>query len=275
MPELPEVQTVVTELDQRLTGRSFAPGAELLWEGTVGYPDATVFPDRLAGHTVTGVRRRAKYILIDLHTGELLVIHLRMTGNLHFADPATPDHPHLRARLPLDDGTELRFADTRKFGRLYLGTEEELATVIPLRRLGPEPLAADFTPELLRTRLAGRRGPIKTVLLDQEAIAGLGNIYADEALFRAGIDPRRPADSLSDAELASLHHGIVAALSEALGNGGTSFRDYLSTWGRKGDNEENLQVFRRQGEGCPRCGSPLVRIVLAGRGTHLCPHCQR
>ncbi len=274
MPELPEVQTVVMELNERLTGRSFAPGAELLWERTAGYPDAAAFADRLAGRTVTGVRRRAKYILIDLDTDELLVVHLRMTGNLHFATPGTPDHPHLRARLPLADGAELRFADTRKFGRLYLGTEEELAAVIPLRRLGPEPLEPDFTPELLRTRLAGRRSPIKSVLLDQQAIAGLGNIYADEALFRAGIDPRRPAASLSDGELSALHDGIVATLREALGNGGTSFRDYLSTWGRKGTNEENLQVFRREGEGCPRCGAPLTRIVLAGRGTHLCANCQ-
>jgi formamidopyrimidine-DNA glycosylase len=275
MPELPEVQTVVDELGERLRGRRFAPGAEALWPRTIGYPDPASFADRLANQAIAGVERRAKYILIRLESGDLLVVHLRMTGNLHFAPPDSPYDPHLRARLPLDDGIELRFADTRKFGRLYLGREDELASVIPLGRLGPEPLDADFTVERLRERLAGRRGAIKPALLDQRVVAGLGNIYADEALFRAGIDPRRPADSLSEAELKALHAGIRDTLTQALGNGGTSFRNYLNTAGRKGSNQEALLVFRRQGEGCPRCGQPLVRIVVGGRGTHICPACQR
>jgi formamidopyrimidine-DNA glycosylase len=274
MPELPEVQTVVNELQERLTGRRFAEGATFLWERTAGFPAGTEFAERLAGREVTGMRRRAKYILADLDSGEQLVIHLRMTGNLHFADPSDPLHPHLRARLPLIDGQELRFADTRKFGRLYLGTPEELALVIPLHRLGPEPLDDDFTAEVLRARLSRRHGAIKAALLDQELLAGLGNIYVDEALFRARIDPRRPADSLSESEIEALHAGILASLHQAIGSGGTSFRDYLSTYGRKGDNEENLQVFRRHGEACPRCGNPLQRIVVGGRGTHFCPTCQ-
>jgi formamidopyrimidine-DNA glycosylase len=275
MPELPEVQTVVDELDERLKGRRFTAGAEVLWPRTIGHPDVASFADCLANQAIAAVERRAKYILVRLDSGDLLVIHLRMTGNLHFATPDSPYHPHLRARLPLDDGTEMRFADTRKFGRLYLGSEDELTAVIPLGRLGPEPLDAGFTVERLRERLAGRRGAIKPALLDQRVVAGLGNIYADEALFRAGIDPRRPADSLSDADLAALHAGIRAALTQALGNGGTSFRNYLNTWGRKGNNQEELLVFRRQGEGCPRCGQPLMRIVVGGRGTHICPACQQ
>ncbi|HWE62675.1 MAG TPA: bifunctional DNA-formamidopyrimidine glycosylase/DNA-(apurinic or apyrimidinic site) lyase, partial [Chloroflexota bacterium] len=275
MPELPEVQTVVNELGDRLVGRRFAPGAEILWERTIGYPDAGGFAERIAEHTVQGVRRRAKYILIDLDSAALLVVHLRMTGNLHFAAPGEPAHRHLRARFPLADGEELRFADMRKFGRIYLGREEDLATVLPLARLGPEPLADGFTPELLRAALARRRGPIKSVLLDQTVVAGLGNIYVDEALFRAGIDPRRPAESLADGELAALHAGIQETLRQAIGNGGTSFRDYLSTWGRKGANQDALLVFRRQGESCPRCGQPLLRIVVGGRGTHFCRACQR
>jgi formamidopyrimidine-DNA glycosylase len=198
-----------------------------------------------------------------------------MTGNLHFASPGTPAPPHLRARLPLQDGEELRFADTRTFGRLYLGTPADLATVIPLERLGPEPLEETFTVETLRARLAGRRGAIKPALLDQQVIAGLGNIYVDEALFLAKLDPRRPADSLTDADLEALHAAIRTVLMGALANGGTSFRNYLSTWGRKGTNQDQLQVFRRQGDACPRCGTPLVRIVVGGRGTHFCPSCQR
>lgn len=275
MPELPEVQTVVGELRDRLAGRRFAGGAEALWPRTIGYPDPETFTARLAGQTVWGVDRRAKYILVRLHGGDLLVIHLRMTGQLHIAASGIPDHPYLRARLPLADGEEVRFADMRKFGRLYLGGEDELAAVIPLGTLGPEPLEESFTAAGLRERLAGRRGAIKAALLDQRVLAGLGNIYADEALFRAGVDPRRPANSLSDAELSALHGGIRAALSQALGNGGTSFRDYLNTWGRKGTNQDELLVFRRQGEGCPRCGQPLLRVVVGGRGTHFCPACQR
>jgi formamidopyrimidine-DNA glycosylase len=275
MPELPEVQTVVDELQQRLAGRCFGPGATFNLARTAGYPAAETFATRLAGRCVTGARRRGKYILIDLDNGQLLVIHLRMTGNLHFAPSSAPASPYLRARLPLADGEELRFADMRTFGRLYLGTADELATVIPLQQLGPEPLEEAFTLETLGARLAGRRGAIKPALLDQRVLAGLGNIYADEALFLAKIDPRRPANSLTDADLASLYAAIQTVLAGALANGGTSFRNYLSTWGRKGTNQEQLQVFRRQGAACPRCGTPLIRIVVGGRGTHLCPTCQR
>ena len=275
MPELPEVQTVVDELQQRLVGRCFASGASFDLARTAGHPAAEAFSARLAGRCIIGVRRRGKYILIDLDSHELLVIHLRMTGNLHFAPAGTPAPPHLRARLPLQDGEELRFADMRTFGRLYLGTADELAAVIPLDRLGPEPLEEAFSVESLRARLHGRRGAIKPVLLDQQVIAGLGNIYVDEALFLAKIDPRRPADSLTEEDLLALHGAIRAVLNGALANGGTSFRNYLSTWGRKGTNQDQLQVFRRQGAACPRCGTPLIRIVVGGRGTHLCPTCQR
>jgi formamidopyrimidine-DNA glycosylase len=275
MPELPEVQTVVDQLDERLTGRRIALGGAFLWPGTAGYPEADALIARVTGRQVAGVRRRAKYILVDLGDDLLLVIHLRMTGNLHFAAPEDPAHPYLRARLPLDNGQELRFADMRKFGRLYAGVPDELDTVIPLARLGPEPLDEGFTPAALGERLAGKRGPIKSALLDQSVLAGLGNIYVDEALFRAGIAPLRPAGSLAAVELDQLHAGIVAALREALANRGTTFRDYLSVSGEMGDNEPNLQVFRRHGQSCVRCGQPLARIVVGGRGTHYCPNCQR
>jgi formamidopyrimidine-DNA glycosylase len=275
MPELPEVQTVVDQLGRRLSGRAFAAGTAFVWPGTAGYPEAALLAAELTGRRVLGVRRRAKYILIDLDDGRLLVIHLRMTGFLHFAPPGAPDHRHLRARLPLESGEELRFADMRKFGRFYLGTLEELSAVIPLASLGPEPLASEFTPETLGARLAGRGGAVKSVLLDQRVLAGLGNIYADEALFQAGIDPRRPARGLGEAEIAALHAGIVAVLRQALGSGGTTFRDYRGTEGLRGENEPDLQVFHRQGRPCPRCGATLLRCVVGGRGTHFCPSCQQ
>ncbi len=274
MPELPEVQSVVDELAIRLHGRTFTSSVELLWPPTIAYPDPEAFAGRLEGRTVAGVRRRAKFIIIDLDDGTMLMAHLRMTGRLHFAAPDEPADRHLRVRLPLDDGTELRFADMRKFGRLYAGTEDELAAVTPLARLGPEPLDAGFTPEVLKAGLSGRHGPIKPVLLDQSVLAGLGNIYVDEALFRAGIAPRRAANTLSEHELAALRDGIVATLSEAVDRGGTSFRNYLSVAGHRGGNMPNLKVFRRHGEPCLRCGSVIERTVVAGRGTHWCGGCQ-
>ncbi len=275
MPELPEVQTVVDELREHLTASRFGERAVFLWPGTAGYPEAKSLAARLVGRHVVDVRRRAKYILIELDDGALLVIHLRMTGNLYFARPSDTDDRYLRVRLPLSDGRELRFADKRKFGRLYLGSEEELASVIPLRRLGPEPLDDGFTVQLLRDRLRRRHRSIKSTLLDQSVVAGLGNIYADEALFRGGIDPRRLADSLREQELADLHAAIGAALREAVSDGGTSFRDYRNTSGRQGLHEAGLQVFRRHGQPCVRCGLPVQRTVVGGRGTHFCAYCQR
>ncbi len=275
MPELPEVQSVVDELAVRLRGRRFTAGAALPWPPTIAYPSPEAFIAGLADRAVIGVRRRAKYIIIDLDDGKVLMAHLRMTGHIHFTGTGDPPDRHLRVRLPLDDGSELRFADMRKFGRMYLGTEDELAVVTPLARLGPEPLDAGFTAEVLGARLSGRHGPIKPVLLDQSVLAGLGNIYVDEALFRAGIAPRRPADALSAAELAALREAIVATLSEALERGGTTFRDYLSVAGNQGSNMPNLRVFHRDGEPCLRCGSIVERTVLAGRGTHWCRTCQR
>ncbi|HVA91390.1 MAG TPA: bifunctional DNA-formamidopyrimidine glycosylase/DNA-(apurinic or apyrimidinic site) lyase [Chloroflexota bacterium] len=274
MPELPEVQSVVDELAARLPGRSFTGGSELLWAPVVGHPHGADFSERLDGRVVRGVRRRAKYIIIDLDAGQVLVVHLRMTGRLHFAAPDEAPDRHLRARLPLDDGTELRFADMRKFGRLYLGTEAEVGAVTALGSLGPEPLEGTFTTAVLGARLAGKRGPIKSALLDQSVLSGLGNIYADEALFRAGIAPRRAAGSLNEEELAALRAGIVATLSEAVERGGTSFQNYLSVAGRKGGNMPNLRVFRRDGEPCLRCETVLERTVVGGRGTHWCPGCQ-
>jgi formamidopyrimidine-DNA glycosylase len=274
MPELPEVQSVVDELAARLPGRVFTGGSDLLWAPVVGHPDPEGFGERLEGRRVSGVRRRAKYIIIDLDDGQVLVVHLRMTGRLHFAAPDEAADRHLRARLPLDDATELRFADMRKFGRLYLGTEAEIGVVTALGALGPEPLEPAFTAPILGARLAGKRGPIKSALLDQSVVSGLGNIYADEALFRAGIAPRRAGGSLTEEELSALRDGIVATLSEAVERGGTTFRNYLSVAGRRGGNMPNLRVFRRDGEPCLRCGAVLARTVVGGRSTHWCPGCQ-
>ncbi len=273
MPELPEVQTVASELQQRLPGRTIT-GAEVLWPRTVGHPSVDEFVALLRARRVESVDRRAKYVLIRLDDRSLLALHLRMTGRVTIEPAARPRDPHTRLVLRLDDGDELRFADMRKFGRWYFVPAGDTLPLASFATLGPEPLDEAFTPQVFAQRVAARRGNVKAALLDQRLVAGLGNIYADEALFRARIHPRRTLPSLSAAEVAALHAAIVAVLQRAIGRGGTSFSDYRTTWGQLGGYQEELDVFRRTGAPCPACGAPIERTVVAGRGTHYCPRCQ-
>ena len=274
MPELPEVETIASELNVRLAGRAIA-GTEVLWPPTVGHPSPEEFVAAAAGARIESVGRRAKYILIRLAGGGQIAIHLRMTGRLTIEPAQAPRDPYTRLVLRLDGDDELRFADTRKFGRFYLVPAGQTLPLRSFAALGPEPLEGDFTPDLLATRVAARRGNVKAALLDQRLVAGLGNIYADEALFRARIHPRRTLASLSADEIRALHDAIVFVLKQALGQGGTSFSDYRTTWGRRGGYQEELSVFRKSGSGCPVCGTPIERDVVAGRGTHYCPGCQK
>ncbi len=273
MPELPEVQTIASELQQRLPGRTIT-GAEVLWPRTVGYPSADEFVTLLRARRIARVERRAKYVLIRLDDGSLLALHLRMTGRVTIEPAASARDPHTRLVLRLDGDDELRFADMRKFGRWYFVPAGGALPLASFAALGPEPLDEDFTPEVFARRVAARRGNVKAALLDQRLVAGLGNIYADESLFRARIHPRRTLPSLSAGEVVALHAAIVAVLRRAIGRGGTSFSDYRTTWGRLGGYQEELDVFRRTGAPCPACGTPIERTVVAGRGTHYCPRCQ-
>src|SRR5438067_2866110 len=279
MPELPEVETIASELNVRLAGRAIA-GTEVLWPPTVGHPSPEEFVAAAAGARIESVGRRAKYILIRLAGGGQIAIHLRMTGRLTIEPAQAPRDPYTRLVLRLDGGDELRFADTRKFGRFYLVPPGETLPLRSFAALGPEPLDEDFTPDRFAarvaaqgTRAAGRN--VKAALLDQRLVAGLGNIYADEALFRARIHPRRTLASLSAGEVGALHDAVVSVLRQALGRGGTSFSDYRTTWGRLGGFQEELSVFRKAGAPCPVCGTPIERNVVAGRGTYLCPQCQK
>ena len=273
MPELPEVETIASELNARLAGR-IIDGTEVLWPRTVGYPSPDEFAAAATGTRVEGVGRRAKYLLIRLAGGGQIAIHLRMTGRLTIEPAQAPRAPSTRLVLRLDGGDELRFADVRKFGRFYLVPAGHTLPLRSFATLGPEPLEEAFTPDLLAARVAARRGNVKAALLDQRLVAGLGNIYADEALFRARIHPRRTLASLSAAEIWALHEAIVSVLTQALGQGGTSFSDYRTTWGRLGGYQNELSVFRKAGSPCSVCGTPLERAVVAGRGTYYCPGCQ-
>jgi formamidopyrimidine-DNA glycosylase len=275
MPELPEVETVARRLQTRLPGATIR-GADVRWARTVAYPQpAERFELEVAGSTVERVGRRAKSVVLYLADGRVLTVALRMTGALLIAAPGTAPDPHARVVFDLADGRELRFRDARKFGRigLYPGRGRRRVADV-FARHGPEPLAPSFTARRLAERLRRRTARLKSLLLDQSFVAGVGNIYADEALWRARLHPLRRADTLTDAEIRRLHRAIRAALREGLAGGGASYRDYVDPDGEPGLAAERMRVYRRTGEPCFRCGSPIERIVVGQRATHFCPRCQ-
>ena len=275
MPELPEVETVVRDL--RAHGLEGAVIRDLVvrWPRTVaGLPPAD-FVKALRGRAVTGVTRRAKYIVLALDSGSRLLIHLRMTGKLRFIPAGERPGKHDHVIIAFDGQRRLVFNDTRKFGRFLLCP----ASSDPFSNLGPEPLEDTFTVAALRKRLEGKRRMIKPLLLDQATVAGLGNIYVDESLWHAKIHPERRADTLSPLEIRRLHTAIRAVLRHAVDNGGTTTlgdgaTNFYSVAGHRGRNADALNVFRRDGLPCPRCGRILARSVVGQRGTHFCPACQ-
>jgi formamidopyrimidine-DNA glycosylase len=274
MPELPEVQTVVDDLKQAgLIGRTIA-ACRISWPKTAAGMPAADFCCLIAGRCLSAICRRGKFIRVDLAGGGALLIHLRMTGRLLLTGAKTPVGRHEHVRFLLDDGRELRFHDPRKFGRIWL-TEDPQSM---LGSLGPEPLAEDFTARDLAERLAGRRRALKPLLLDQKVLAGLGNIYVDEALWEARLHPLRPAADLSADEIRALHRAVRRVLRRGLANGGTSLGhgqgNFSATSRGAGTNRNALKVFRRTDQGCPRCGETIRRLVVGQRSTHICPRCQ-
>lgn len=269
MPELPEVETTVRALRQPLIGRCFT-GVWNDWPRLIVTPTLEELRHRIMGTQVQAINRRAKYLLFTLTAGETLVIHLKMSGHLAVVAADEPRHKHVHTVFSLDNGQELRFKDQRKFGRVYLVRDPaEL-----LAHIGPEPLAADFTVDVLRQRLNGRSRVIKPLLLDQSFVAGIGNIYADEALFYAGIHPQRTADSLTDDEIGKLHAAIQKVLLLGIEREGASIDLYAKPDGTRGDMQNAVAVFRRDGYPCHTCGTLIRRIKLGGRSTHFCPRCQ-
>ena len=273
MPELPEVETIARQLRPQLLQRRFER-VDILWARLVDRPSAMEFSRALQGATVEAVGRRGKFLSFGLNTGQTWLVHLRMTGKFRLWNAAAPpeEDPHVRARFRLDDGTRLDYSDSRKFGRFYLVDDPQTIT----GALGPEPLGPEFTPAWFSAALADRRGEIKRLLLDQSFLAGLGNIYVNEALWRAGIHPQRAAHTLTVAEITRLHAAIVSVLSEGVANGGATLpdRQYVYPDGALGQQQLHLAVYDRAGDRCPICGYPLERIVQAQRSTYFCPVCQ-
>jgi formamidopyrimidine-DNA glycosylase len=270
VPELPEVEHVARQLRAELPGRRIV-SVTVLWPRTLGGMEPPEFAARVTGQTVRAIGRRGKHLVVELDGGDALVIHRRMSGNLLFLPPEERD-PWARVVFGLDDGRALVFSDPRKFGRALLVRQDELGDVFA--GLGPEPLEETFTAADLEARLRGSSRAIKAALLDQSVVAGLGNIYADEALFRAGVNPLRPAASLSAEEIARLHDAIRETLLLGIENGGTTFGRHRDVYDEAGTNLEYLNVYRRAGQACRVCGQPIERVVIAQRSAHYCPHCQ-
>jgi formamidopyrimidine-DNA glycosylase len=275
MPELPEVETVASDLRRHLLPGDVTPepviaGARVGWTRTLRDEDPAGFVAGVTGRRIERIGRRGKQIVVDLDGGSFLTIHLKMTGQL-FVVPATlPRDPYERLALVLDDGREVRFRDVRKFGRIGLYRADD----DPFDGIGPEPLDPRFSLREFRSRLRGRRARLKPLLVDQGFLAGVGNIYADEALWRSKLHPLRSARSLRPADERSLYRNVLAILAEAVERRGSSIDDYTAPDG-DGEMQERLDVYQRTGQPCPRCGRPIRRIVIGIRATHFCTWCQR
>jgi len=272
VPELPEVETVRRILYDKLVGRTIV-GVEILTPRQIYHPDPDTFRAELEGAQVTDIERRGKYLIFRL--GPLrLVGHLRMSGRLYACLPDRPRAKHTHVIFHLDDGVEVRYEDQRKFGGFHLLGPRGEGLPPGLASLGPEPLSGAFTPDVLTLALADRKSPVKAVLLDQTVVAGLGNIYVDEALYCARIHPERAAASLEQAEVVRLHECIRTILLQAVAKRGTTFSLYFAGDEARGEMYDELQVFDRTGAPCPRCGTPIQKLAVAQRGTHVCPTCQ-
>jgi formamidopyrimidine-DNA glycosylase len=270
VPELPEVETIVRGLERAVLAKQIA-SVEVRLPKIAIAPPKRPFARSLAGDTITAARRRGKYAILDLRSGRSLVTSLRMTGRLVVAAAGEPDEPATHVVIHFTDGTRLSFADVRTFGRVRLVESGEPWD----NELGIEPLSSGFTQEAFIGMLAGRTTPVKALLLDQRRIAGIGNIYACEALWEARIRPSRPAKALTKPAIRRLHHAVVDVLRRAIEMRGSSVDDYVDAEGLRGGFQNVLSVYGRLGEPCPRCGGPIVRTVLAQRGTWWCRSCQR
>lgn len=269
MPELPEVETYRLELAPALTNAKVKL-VEVFWPSIIAAPSAEQFQTQMAGQQFADFGRRGKYLILYLKSDHALIVHLRMTGELHIHPPEVLPDKHTHVLFSLADGRTLHYRDQRKFGRLWLVKDADMV----VGRLGPEPLEDNFSPQDLSIALTKRKSNIKSLLLNQSIVAGVGNIYADEALFRAGIDPRRNGNTLTEAEISALHHAIRTVLKLGIEMGGSSLQNYVRLGGMKGNFQDQHQVFRKTGQPCPRCEAPIERIVLGQRSTHLCPNCQ-
>jgi formamidopyrimidine-DNA glycosylase len=276
VPELPEVETVRTRLAPAVVGRRFER-VEIRDARLTRPEDPLVVAAELVGERVAALERRGKYLVFWFESGRGLLVHLRMTGGFRLAGGGgngLPDDPYVRAVVTLDDGSDVAYRDVRRFGTWQLLEPYDIQPFLDAR-LGEEPLGRRFTARTLQARLAGRRAPIKAALLDQRTIAGMGNIYVDEALWRARIHPLRPARDLDLHDVKRLHRAVRRALEAGLARQGATIRNYATPDGESGAMQDEFKVYGRGGEPCLRCGTPIEKTRAGGRGTWYCPTCQR
>lgn len=278
MPELPEVETVRRGLE-KVTQNLVITGGEVLLARTIAYPhNVSQFLTALENRAIATWHRRGKYLLARLEEAEKqvgwLVVHLRMTGQLLWVKQDTPLQKHTRVRFFFPDNQELRFVDQRTFGKIWLAPNTLFDVVTGLTNMGPEPFSPEFSVQYLQERLQGKLGIIKSALLDQTLIAGLGNIYADEVLFLAGLRPNTVCANIKRSQIKKLHQVILQVLEQAIEAGGTSFSDFVHITGVNGNYAGMAWVYGRESEPCRRCGNLIARIKLAGRSSHFCPKCQ-
>lgn len=274
MPELPEVETVRRTLEQLIVGKEIEK-VQVLYPKIIKKPEVhEEFSDALKGQCVESIGRRGKFLLLYL-TDLVIVSHLRMEGKYAVHDASDSLEKHTHVLFTFTDGTELRYKDVRKFGTMHLFLKGEEMTALPLGKLGPEPLSDSFTVDYFKSILQKTNRSIKAVTLDQTVVAGVGNIYVDESLFRAKIHPSRVASSLNDEEISALVTEIKATLSEAVERGGSTIRSYINSQGQIGMFQLQILVYGKEGEECPECGTAIEKGKVAGRGTHFCPTCQK
>ena len=273
MPEMPEVEIIRRYLDQQIAGKKIID-LDICLPRIIKWPDTEGFRTMVTGRTIKALNRRGKYLLMELDNNNEIVFHLRMTGRLVYEPTGKTQDHHARVIFQLHDGSCLVYGDTRTLGTIHGLRPQERAMLKGLNEMGPEPLSPEFTAEYLSQTTNQRKVAIKSFLLNQRYIGGIGNIYADEALFLAGIHPLRPANSLSAEECQRLWQSINQVITAGIKDGGTTFRDYQNGEGGKGNHQDHLYVYARLGEPCRHCQTPIERIVVGGRGTHFCPHCQ-
>lgn len=274
MPELPEVETVKRTLNELVNGKQIENVTVRLARIIQRPDDIQAFAHLLAGHSIVKVERRGKFLRIVLD-GLVLVSHLRMEGRYGLFSNDDPLDKHTHVIFHFTDGTELRYTDVRQFGTMHLFQMGEDLQLPPLNKLGQEPLEPSFTPERFKQIVSGKSTKIKSLLLNQEYIVGIGNIYVDESLHRAGIHPEDSAKSLTDNQLDKLHHAIVSTLAEAVNAGGSSVKSYVNGQGESGTYQQRLLIYGRKDQPCSNCGTMIEKTVVGGRGTHYCPNCQR
>ncbi|NJP37022.1 DNA-formamidopyrimidine glycosylase [Alkalicoccus luteus] len=272
MPELPEVETVRQTLNQLIKKKTIEDVVITLPRIIQKPDDVEAFRTMLQGQTFHLVERRGKFLRLLLDD-YVLVSHLRMEGRYGMFEKEDPVDKHTHVRFVFTDGSELRYTDVRQFGTMHIFEAGTDLTELPLRQLGPEPLEKNFTPDVLKGRLKSSRA-VKTQLLDQTKLVGLGNIYVDEALFSAGIHPETVSSELSDEQIRRLHKCIVRTLADAIAAGGSSVKSYVNGQGEMGMFQQQLNVYGRKNEPCKHCGEPIIRFTVGGRGTHICPRCQ-